>query len=29
MNDIMLLENYLPIDKLGDQKKLIGGDESE
>ena len=29
MDDIMLLENYLPIDRLGDQKKLIGGGENE
>lgn len=27
MEEIVLLENYLPIDKLGKQKKLIGGDE--
>ncbi|NLD52077.1 MAG: phage portal protein [Clostridiales bacterium] len=28
MEEIVLLENYLPIDKLGDQKKLIGGEEN-
>ena len=27
MDDIIVLENYLPVDRLGDQKKLIGGDE--
>lgn len=27
MDDIVLLENYLPIDRLGDQKKLTGGDD--
>ena len=27
MEEVLLLENYLPIDRLGDQKKLIGGDE--
>lgn len=26
MEEIVLLENYLPIDRLGDQKKLIKGD---
>lgn len=26
MEEIVLLENYLPIDRLGDQKKLIEGD---
>lgn len=27
LNELRILENYLPIDKLGDQKKLIQGDE--
>lgn len=27
MEEIVLLENYLPIDKLGQQKKLTGGDD--
>lgn len=27
MEDIIVLENYLPVDRLGDQKKLNGGDE--
>ena len=29
MDDVIVLENYLPIDRLGDQKKLIseGGEE--
>jgi len=27
MEEVLLLENYLPINRLGDQKKLIGGDE--
>lgn len=27
MEEVLLLENYLPIDRLGDQKKLIGGDD--
>lgn len=27
LNDLMVLENYIPLDKIGDQKKL-GGDES-
>ncbi|NLG57609.1 MAG: phage portal protein [Clostridiales bacterium] len=26
MEEILMLENYLPEDRLGDQKKLIGGD---
>lgn len=29
MNDYQALENYIPIDRLGDQKKLNGGDEDE
>lgn len=30
MDDIIVLENYLPVDRLGDQKKLInGGGETE
>ena len=29
MDDIIVLENYLPVDRLGDQKKLIGGDDGE
>lgn len=29
MDDIIVLENYLPVDRLGDQKKLIGGEEGE
>lgn len=29
MDDIIVLENYLPIDRLGDQNKLTGGGESE
>jgi HK97 family phage portal protein len=29
MEEVVLLENYLPIDRLGDQKKLIGGDDDE
>lgn len=29
MEKILMLENYLPIDKLGQQKKLKGGDEGE
>ena len=28
MDEVVMLENYLPVDRLGDQKKLIGGDES-
>lgn len=27
LNELRLLENYLPIDRLGDQKKLIQGEE--
>ena len=27
MEDILMLENYLPIDKLGQQKKIKGGDD--
>lgn len=27
MEDIIVLENYLPVDRLGDQKKLMKGDE--
>ena len=26
MDELIILENYLPQDKLGDQKKLEGGD---
>lgn len=29
MNDLLALENYLPQDKLGDQKKLIQGGQDE
>lgn len=29
MDDIIVLENYLPIDRLGDQKKLTEGGEGE
>lgn len=29
MDELLALENYLPADKLGDQKKLNGGGESE
>ena len=29
MEEIVLLENYLPQDRLGDQKKLIGGTDDE
>lgn len=29
MEEIVLLENYLPIDRLGDQKKLNGGEKDE
>lgn len=29
MNDLLALENYIPADKLGDQKKLNGGDDNE
>ncbi len=25
MEDLIILENYLPIDRIGDQKKLVGG----
>lgn len=27
LDDLILLENYLPIDRLGDQKKLVGNEE--
>lgn len=27
MNDYIVLENYVPVDRVGDQKKLKGGDE--
>ena len=26
MDDLLALENYIPADRLGDQKKLTGGD---
>lgn len=29
MNDYIVLENYVPVEKVGDQKKLKGGDEVE
>lgn len=29
MNDFQALENYIPVDRLGDQKKLTGGEENE
>jgi HK97 family phage portal protein len=29
MNDYIVLENYVPVDKVGDQKKLKGGDKTE
>lgn len=29
MEDLIILENYLPIDRLGDQKKLVGGTTDE
>lgn len=29
MDDIIVLENYLPVDRLGDQSKLSGGGENE
>lgn len=29
MEDLIILENYLPIDRLGDQKKLVGGATDE
>lgn len=29
MNDYIVLENYVPVDKVGEQKKLKGGDEDE
>lgn len=29
MDEVVMLENYLPVDKLGDQKKLKGGDGDE
>jgi hypothetical protein len=28
LDELVLLENYLPRDRLGDQKKLKGGDET-
>jgi len=27
MEELIILENYLPIDRLGDQKKLTGGED--
>lgn len=29
MDDIIVLENYLPVDRLGDQNKLVNGGEDE
>jgi len=29
MNNYIVLENYVPVDKVGDQKKLKGGDDDE
>lgn len=29
MNDFQALENYIPVDRLGEQKKLTGGEENE
>jgi hypothetical protein len=29
MDDLLALENYIPADRLGDQKKLEGGGESD
>jgi hypothetical protein len=29
MEELLALENYLPADRLGDQKKLKGGEENE
>jgi len=29
LNEIVILENYIPIDKIGDQNKLKGGGDSE
>ena len=29
MDDLLALENYIPADRLGDQKKLNGGGESD
>ncbi len=29
MNDYQALENYIPVDRLGDQKKLNGGEKNE
>lgn len=29
MDELVALENYIPADRLGDQKKLIGGDDDE
>ena len=28
MDDLLALENYIPADRLGDQKKLTGGDSN-
>ena len=29
MNEYNVLENYIPVDKVGDQKKLKGGESDE
>lgn len=29
MEELVMLENYIPINRLGDQKKLIGGEDDE
>lgn len=29
LNEIVILENFIPIDKIGDQQKLKGGDEDD
>ena len=29
MNEYIVLENYIPVGKVGDQKKLKGGENSE
>lgn len=29
LNELTILENYIPLDKIGDQKKLKGGDEDK
>ena len=29
LSELTILENYIPLDKIGDQKKLNGGDDSE